>query len=95
MGSAAAGVLVTPEAEVATGLVAVGWAVGARALADDVAADALALDVEPAADDVPGLQADSVSPTPRLSAEMMALLVVRVNIANSALCPLIVLMDQA
>lgn len=79
MGSAAAAVVLTSEAEVATGLVAVGWAVAAGALADDVAADALALDVEPAADDAPGPQADSVSPTPRPSAAMMAILVVRVE----------------
>jgi hypothetical protein len=91
VGSAAAGVVLTSEAEVATGLVAVGWAVAAGALADDVAADALALDVEPTADDVPGLQADSASPTPRPSAEMMAVLVVRVEyrklIIVSPYCP--------
>src|SRR5579863_3546826 len=79
VGSAAAGVVLTSEAEVATRLLAVGWAVAAGALADDVAADALALDVEPTADDVPGLQADSASPTPRPSAETMAVLVVRVE----------------
>ena len=43
--------------------------VAVGALADGVAA--------PAADDVPGLQADSASPTPRPSARMPAILVRR------------------
>jgi len=87
VGSAAAGAVVAAEAEVATGLVAVGWAVAAGALADDVAVDAPALDVEPAADDVAGLQADSVSPTPRPSTEMKAILVVRVQYRNFSIVP--------
>jgi hypothetical protein len=59
--------------------VAVGAAVAAGALAGGVAADAAALDAAPTADDVLGLQADSASPMPRVSAEMPAILVVRVE----------------
>jgi hypothetical protein len=66
-GTAVVGVGVTAGAEAATGLVAV--AVGA--VADGVGA--------PAVDDVLGLQADSASPTPRPSAEMPAILVVRMK----------------
>src|SRR5580698_9361081 len=69
-GTAIVGVVVTAGAEAATGLVAV----ATGALADDVAArDAAALGAAPAADDVLGLQADSVSPRPRPSAERPAI----------------------
>jgi hypothetical protein len=61
-------VAVTAGAEVAAGLVVVGWAVATRALADGVAPPA-------AADDVPGVQAGSASPAPRPSATMPAILV--------------------
>ena len=69
--TAVVGVGGTAEADVATGLT-VGWAVAVGALADGVAADAA-----PTADDVPELQADSANPTPRPSAQMPAILVVR------------------
>jgi hypothetical protein len=60
-----AGVAVTAGAEVAIGPLAVGRTA------------AMGLDAAPAADDVLGLQADSASPTPRPSAEMLAPLVLR------------------
>ena len=82
VGAAVAGVVVTAGAEVATGLVAV--AVGP--LADGVAASA--------ADDVPELQADSASPTPRPSAEMPASLVVRVKRFIFFVVSLFIPMDQ-
>jgi hypothetical protein len=47
------------------------------------------------ADDVPGLQADSASPTPRPSAEMPATLVTRAKCPAFIIVSLIVLMDQA
>jgi len=64
-------VVVTAGTEVAAGLtVAAGLlTVAVGALADGVAA--------PAADEVLGLQADSASPTPRPSAKMPAILVIR------------------
>jgi hypothetical protein len=76
---------------------AVGAAVAAGALAECVAgADAAALDeVLAADDDVPGLQAESASPTPRPSAEMVTILVVRVKCPKFIFAPLIVPVDQA
>lgn len=69
----AAGATVAAGVEVATGP-EVGWAVAVSALADGAAADAA-----PAADDAPALQADSASPTPRPSTEMLTILVMRMK----------------
>jgi hypothetical protein len=79
VGPAVVGVAVTPVAEVAAGLVPVGWAAAVAVLADGLAAGASALEAAPAVDDVPGLQADSASPRPRPSADRPAVLVMRMK----------------
>ncbi len=62
-------------------------AVTVGALADGVAtADAAGLDAGPAADDVPGVQADSASPTPRPRAERPAISLKRVKCLKFIVC---------
>jgi hypothetical protein len=84
----AAGATAADEAEVAIGL-ELGWAVAGCALADGVALDAPALDGTAVADDALALQADSASPTPRPSTQMLAILVVRMKCRELVIISLI------
>jgi hypothetical protein len=80
--------VVAAGAEDAAGLLGVAaglLTVATGALADGVAA--------PAADDVLALQADSASPTPRPSAEMPAILVIRAKFSE-LIVSLILPLDQ-
>lgn len=79
----AAGATVAAEAEVAAGL-EMGWAVAGGALADGVALDGAAV-----ADDALALQADSASPMPRPTAQMLAILVVRMKCREVVIISLI------